>query len=63
MIDAHEGHDVAIADVPDAYLYAEFPEGKNVILKLNGVFVGIMCDVNPEYKNHVIYKTTKKEKR
>ena len=63
MINAYEEQDVAIADVPGAYLHAEFPEGKNVILKLNGVFVDIMCDVNPEYKNHIIYETTKKGKK
>ena len=56
MIDAYEGRDIAIADVSGAYLHAEFPSGKRVILKLTGVFVDIMCEVNPEYKQHVIYE-------
>ena len=62
MIDTYEERDVAIADVPGAYLHAEFPKDKKVILKLSGVFVDIMCDVNPEYRQHVIYETTKKGK-
>ena len=56
MIDAYEGKDIAIADISGAYLHAEFPSGKRVILKLTGIFVDIMCEVNPEYKQHVIYE-------
>ena len=56
VIDTHENRDVAIADVNGAYLHAEMPKGKKVILKLKGVFVDIMCNVNPEYKENVIYE-------
>jgi len=66
-IDAMEERDTAIADVPGAYLHAEFPVGKKVLLKLRGEFVDIMCSVNPKYKKHVVYekrrgKSGKKEK-
>ena len=60
MIDVYEGRDVAVADVPGAYLHAEFPKDKCVILKLNRDFVDIMCNVNPEYKDHVVYETSKR---
>ena len=63
MIDAYEGRNMPIADVPGAYLDAEFPKEKKVILKLSGVFVYIMCDINPEYRNHIMYKTTKKGRK
>ena len=63
MIDAFEERDIAVADVPGAYLHAEFLSHKNVVLKLNGVYVDIMCNVNPEYKKHIMYKTTKKGKK
>ena len=56
VIDAYEGKDVAVADVPGAYLHAKFPQDKKVVLKLTGVFVNIMCSVNPEYNDHVIYE-------
>ena len=63
MIDAFEERDVAIADVSGAYLHAEFPTDKKVVLKLSGLFVEIMCDINPEYKEHIVYENTKKGKR
>jgi hypothetical protein len=47
VIDAHEKIAVAICDVPGAYLNADMPDNKFVILKLEGKFVDIMCDVNP----------------
>ena len=53
LIDAKEGRDVAIFDVPGAYLHAEFPEDKTVLMKLRDEFVDIMCNVNPEYKKFV----------
>ena len=49
VIDAHEGRDIAIADVPGAYLHAEFQESKNVILRMTDIFVDIMYEVNKEY--------------
>ena len=60
LIDAWEERDVAVADIPGAYLHAEFPTDKRVILKLKGVFVDIMTDVNPEFKHHVVYERDKK---
>ena len=51
MIDAYEGKDVATFDVPGAYLHAEMPKDKRVLMRLRGEFIDIMCDVNPKYKN------------
>ena len=62
VIDAWEGRDVAVADVPGAYLHASFPEDKKVILKLQGVFVDIMCDVNPDFKPHIVFEKNRKGK-
>ena len=60
VIDAVEKRDVATADVPGAYLHAEFPKDKKVILKLTGIFVDIMCRANPEYEKYVAYEKGKK---
>jgi hypothetical protein len=57
---AYEGRDVAIFDVPGAYLHAKIPDSKFAILKIEGEFVDIMCDVNPEYKEDVRYENGKK---
>ena len=36
IIDAHEGIDVAIFDVAGAYLNADMPEDKLILLKIEG---------------------------
>ena len=53
VIDAHEDRDVAIFDVPGAYLHSSFPDDKLVVVRFDGEFVDIMCDVNPEFKPFV----------
>ena len=54
-IDAFENRDVAIFDVPGAYLNADLPEDKFIIIKFENKFVDIMCTVNPELKKEVIH--------
>ena len=60
VIDAYEGRDIATFDIPGAYLHALMPKDKQFILKLKGQFVDIMCDINPEYKQHVRTERGKK---
>ena len=59
LIDSQKGRDITVAEIPGAYLHASFPPGKKVILKLQGVFVYIMCSVNPDYNKDVIIKINK----
>ena len=57
LIDAYEGRHVATFDVTGAFLQPELPEQDHkVVLKLRGMFVDIMCRVNPEYQDTVIYE-------
>ncbi len=56
IIDAVEKRKVAIFDVPGAYLHAEMPIDKRVLMVLRGQFVDIMCQVNPEYEKYVTYQ-------
>ena len=58
IIDAYEGRDVASFDVPGAYLHAKMPNenGKQILLKIKGEFVDLMCEVNPNFKKDVIYE-------
>ena len=60
LINAFEERDTAIFDVPGAYLHAKIPDDKFAILKIEGEFVDIMCEVNPEYKADVRYENGKK---
>ena len=58
-IDAFEGRSMAIFDVPEAYLHADMPEDKRILLKLTGKYVEIMCEVNWEHEKNVIYENEK----
>ena len=60
IIDSYEERDVATFDVTRAYLHADIPEGKTLLLKLRGGVVDIMCDINPEHKANVRYKRVQK---
>ena len=60
VIDATEKRDVAICDIPGAYLQTELPADKEIHMKLRGQFVDIMCEVNPTYKPFVTYENNKK---
>ena len=61
LINSFEERDVAVFDVPGAYLHADIPDDKFVLLKFEGdYFVDIMCEVNPEYKEDVRYENGKK---
>ena len=47
LVNAYEERDTAIFYVPGAYLQAKMPDDKFAILKIEGEFVDIMCEVNP----------------
>ena len=60
LIDANKGRDVAIFDAPGAYLQAEMPREKKLLMKFRNEFVDIMCEVNSEYEQYVIKENGKK---
>jgi hypothetical protein len=60
LINAFEERDTAVFDVPGAYLHAEIPGDKFAILKIEGAFADIMCEVNPEYKSDIRFENGKK---
>ena len=53
IIDAHEVKEVAIFDVPGTYLNYDMQEETCILLKIEGKFVDIVCEVNPEHMNNV----------
>ena len=59
-IDSHEKRDVAIFDVPGAYLNAYMPDDKFLLIKFDSKFVDIMCEVNPELIEDVRFERGKK---
>ena len=52
IIDAREGINVEIFDLPGAYLNTNILEDKCILLNIEGEFVGIMCKVNPKQKKN-----------
>ena len=60
MIDAYEERDVVIFDLPGAYLHAEMPKDKRLLMKFRDEFVDIMCKVNPEYEQDVVVEHGKR---
>ena len=49
IIDVMEKRDIAIFNIPEAYLHTEMPKDKKDLMKLRGEFVDIICNVNSEY--------------
>ena len=59
LIHTYKEHDVVVCDIPGAYLQAKLVKKKNngrTLMKLEGEFVDIMCEVNPEHKPNIIHK-------
>lgn len=53
MVDAHEGRDVATADISGAYLLADMKD--YVLVRLEGESADIMCKVDPAYQKYRTY--------
>ena len=63
LVDAHEGRDIGIFEIPGAYLQAKLapkPNNERVLMKVVGDFVDVRCEVNPEDKKNVIHENLKK---
>jgi hypothetical protein len=58
LIDAHEGRDVAVADVMGAFLLADMEDF--VLVKIASETAEIICDVNENYKQYITYEDGKK---
>jgi hypothetical protein len=57
-IDAKEGRDVIPVDIPNAFVQTDLDFKKEqVIMKIQGVLVDMLVDMNPEcYLNYVVYE-------
>ena len=60
LIDSMEQCNVAVFNVPGAYLHTEVPEYKQILLHIRDEFVDIMCKFNRDYKPYIQYKNGKK---
>jgi hypothetical protein len=65
VIEAKEKRDVMTCDIPNAFIQAYLPKkepGENrVVMKITGVLVGMLVDINPElYGPAVVMENQKK---
>ena len=60
VIDAHEERDIMSVDIPNAFIQTEMPEVKEgkdrVIMKITGLLVDYMIQLNPMYRDYVVYE-------
>ena len=56
LINAFEGRESDVFDVPGAYRHADIPDDKFAVLCIEGEFVDIMCQANEEYLPDVLYE-------
>jgi hypothetical protein len=67
VIDAHEERDVMTCDIPNAFIQALMPKVKDgderVMMKITGVLVNILVELNPElYGPYVVYERNRRKK-
>ena len=64
VIEAHERRHVATADIPNAFIQTTVEdvddEGNKTIMKIRGVLVDILCDIDPVYRDYVVYEGSQK---
>ena len=54
VIDAKEGREVAISDIPSAFVQSEMEEGERVIVKMMGKLAELLVKVSPAvYRDYV----------
>ena len=60
IVDAFENRCFTIADIPTAFLSADWPEGyPDCHIKFEGIMVEILCQIKPEYRKLIKYSKTK----
>jgi hypothetical protein len=63
VIEAAEERDVASCDIPNAFVQTELDEkdkdGNRTIMKIRGVLVSILCNLDPSYQDYVVIENNK----
>ena len=53
-ISAIEGMEVVTCDIPGAFLQSDWPKDKPTYLRFDGIMVDILCEIDPNLKEHII---------
>ena len=61
VIDAYEERDVMTVDIPNAFIQTPMPEGEEkVIMKITGLLVKYLVEIEPSYRDYIVYENGKK---
>jgi Reverse transcriptase (RNA-dependent DNA polymerase) len=57
VVEAEEERDIATCDMPNAFIQTHVeekdPQGNKTIMKIRGVLIHILCDIDPIYQDYV----------
>ena len=66
VIEAEEGRDVATCDIPNAFVQTKVDhvdkDGNRTIMKIRGVLVDILCEMDPLYQDYVVLEGRNQQK-
>ncbi|CAJ1944922.1 unnamed protein product, partial [Cylindrotheca closterium] len=64
VIDAHEGRDIMMMDVPNTFIQTYMPEAKKgedpIYMKITGMMIQILIDMAPEYCKYIVLENGKR---
>ena len=64
VIEAQEGQDIATCNIPNAFVQTHVEEkdkdGNLSIMKIMGVCVDILCEIDPIYRDYMVTKHNQK---
>ena len=64
VIESQEGHDVATCGIPNAFVQTHMEgkdkDGYQTIMRIRGVCVDILCEINPIYGDYMVTKGDQK---
>ena len=64
VVDAYEGRDVMSADIPNAFIQTDLPAPQDgearVVMKVTGLLVDYLIEIDPEYRDYVVFDRGKK---
>ena len=55
VMGAMEGRKVVTCNIPGAFLQSDWPEDNDCYIKFEGMMVEMLCEIDPTYKNKVLY--------
>jgi hypothetical protein len=56
VIDAHEEREVAVIDIPNAFIQADYDQDETQVMKIRGELAILFCEIDPTYKDYITYE-------